>query len=1101
MGLAEISESNPLKVLHSKLEYTGREEGVSFVGISNYSLDAAKINRALVLSVPDLDQKLDDLIQTSCNIVESISDKLKKEIIFEILSKTYFNYKNILQFIKELVVYKKFVTEIKISQTILEPKKKYFENNNLQKKKNIDNKKESKEGIEESNKSNSESNNIQDNLNFEKIKEFKESLQGKADSNKSYSENKKEIENNSRGSIVSRSDYNGEEEQNNNKKDQSNKDKKNEREKRSFESIKELKEFKDLLKKEDKIRKDFHGNRDFYNLIKGIAIELGKLGDSNDNDKVLIIIKYIERNFGGIDYEIDIDLNLKLDDIIEKVRIIKNILEDYDSYNENKKTKLSSVYLFKKLYNIQFEKSDPNSSLKIDKNKINEYNLNNCINDNIKDTNSRYLLLEVKPSLTTLIYQNIRLQNPFKEIILYDGSPFPDDNNKEYRFKKINCIQDDAKDDKLIILEKLNQIHPFLFDLYNMNYIIKDEKKFARICLEVFNEQLALINDKFRIIILVDRRFVNQCGLAFLNRLEKMILSFDKLIDNELKIITNNLMEDIKLKSTIDNYKNINYSLKDLLINCGTEEIQGLIYYFSKQSKKIEDESNNEDIREKKIDEKIIKEKVINKIYKILPQDIIFILQDNNVIKKKYIELKNIYNFKDYINEEENKQYKISIIYTFTSITNTVEGLNKGMSFMVSQIRSEDGLRNLIDEIKNKNENTKLKKEYNICIHFEQSNSEKIKFISNYIINNFKEDNYNYIMIIHINRKFNPKSHERIYSLTDINPDINQLFIDNLNANKMKLNDLLKKDIIVILEENKEDMKLEEEFNKTLKNFITNELNDTILDERTKYDYINEIQNYMNEEESIKEKIIEITFKLINNNKDEETNCKNIIEKIYNINYISKFTIDIVSCLIEYINENIFNKYLKIILKILEDNNILTTLLEIKKNNYKYIDKDLVEDIVQKYLDGITIEKNNIYKSKFLYNYNVPGFYNFYKKINLYINKNITFHYFNNEKNIRKLLKVDNDIIRDFHDSEETLLNNVYNEISYNNKFIIDIINTVPINLIFKDYITYYLQEYRNPSYIYNKDYVYHKLIEELLKLRFNKENKIIKDNDKIQIL
>ena len=74
LGLAERSESNPLKVLHSKLEYTGKEEGLSFVGISNYSLDAAKINRALVLSVPDLDQKLGDLIDTSHNIVKSIDE-------------------------------------------------------------------------------------------------------------------------------------------------------------------------------------------------------------------------------------------------------------------------------------------------------------------------------------------------------------------------------------------------------------------------------------------------------------------------------------------------------------------------------------------------------------------------------------------------------------------------------------------------------------------------------------------------------------------------------------------------------------------------------------------------------------------------------------------------------------------------------------------------------------------------------------------------------------------------------------------------------------------------------------------------------------------
>ena len=111
LGLAEHSKSNPLKVLHSKLEYSGKEEGVSFVGISNYSLDAAKVNRALILSVPDLDQRVDELMQTSRNIVESISDKLKNDKIFEILSKTYFDYKNTLQIIKELIVYKTFVKE------------------------------------------------------------------------------------------------------------------------------------------------------------------------------------------------------------------------------------------------------------------------------------------------------------------------------------------------------------------------------------------------------------------------------------------------------------------------------------------------------------------------------------------------------------------------------------------------------------------------------------------------------------------------------------------------------------------------------------------------------------------------------------------------------------------------------------------------------------------------------------------------------------------------------------------------------------------------------------------------------------------------------
>ncbi len=83
------------------------------------------------------------------------------------------------------------------------------------------------------------------------------------------------------------------------------------------------------------------------------------------------------------------------------------------------------------------------------------------------------------------------------------------------------------------------------------------------------------------------------------------------------------------------------YSLKDLLINCGDEEIQGLIYYFSQELNKNDDELNNEEFKKINIDEKQLKEKVINKIYKILPQDIISILQDNNIIKKKITNQKN----------------------------------------------------------------------------------------------------------------------------------------------------------------------------------------------------------------------------------------------------------------------------------------------------------------------------------------------------------------------------------------------------------------------------------------------------------------------------
>ena len=64
-----------------------------------------------------------------------------------------------------------------------------------------------------------------------------------------------------------------------------------------------------------------------------------------------------------------------------------------------------------------------------------------------------------------------------------------------------------------------------------MNYKVIDDQKFVRICLENFGEQLTPVNDNFKIIVLVDKKFVNKVDMAFLNRLEKMQISFKDLLD------------------------------------------------------------------------------------------------------------------------------------------------------------------------------------------------------------------------------------------------------------------------------------------------------------------------------------------------------------------------------------------------------------------------------------------------------------------------------------------------------------------------------------------------------------------------------------------
>ena len=79
---------------------------------------------------------------------------------------------------------------------------------------------------------------------------------------------------------------------------------------------------------------------------------------------------------------------------------------------------------------------------------------------------------------------------------------------------------------------------------------------------------------------------------------------------------------------------------------------------------------------------------------------------------------------------------------------------------------------------------------------------------------------------------------------------------------------------------------------------------------------------------------------------------------------------------------------------------------------------------------------------------------------------------------------------RDFHEKEEIFVSITYKEIEKNNKFIFDILNKIDKNIIFQDYITYYLQKYYNKNGIYKINDIYHKLIELLLKLRFDDKKK-----------
>lgn len=91
IGLAERSRFNPLKVLHSLLEPEGKDQPeIAVVGISNWYLDSAKMNRAIHLSRPDM--TVEELFITGQSIIESIACQKSLDSILKKIAKAYLEY-------------------------------------------------------------------------------------------------------------------------------------------------------------------------------------------------------------------------------------------------------------------------------------------------------------------------------------------------------------------------------------------------------------------------------------------------------------------------------------------------------------------------------------------------------------------------------------------------------------------------------------------------------------------------------------------------------------------------------------------------------------------------------------------------------------------------------------------------------------------------------------------------------------------------------------------------------------------------------------------------------------------------------------------------
>ena len=305
-------------------------------------------------------------------------------------------------------------------------------------------------------------------------------------------------------------------------------------------------------KRDDRMDVNFHGLRDFYNIIKSITRELSSIENNENNSKILeqkdldsIAMKNIERNFGGLP---------------------------------------NSIYDFKlKYYQLENDKNDLKNNID------NNYDMIRCISENLFDKDSRYLLLITRNNLDldliNFLIDEIKQSNSEKykndkfETKYLIGSTFVNDNKEVYREDILGTIRNEMKTNNLLILKNLESIYTSLYDLLNQDFMKIDNKYYTRISFGLW-KPLSHINQNFKIIVIINEKNVCYEDPPFLNRFEKHIFNLENLLNKEEKKLAKEIY-DIVMR--IVKFEKCKMDLNKHLVNFNLEELEALVYKFSKQ--------------------------------------------------------------------------------------------------------------------------------------------------------------------------------------------------------------------------------------------------------------------------------------------------------------------------------------------------------------------------------------------------------------------------------------------------------------------------------------------------------------------------------------
>ena len=849
---------------------------------------------------------------------------------------------------------------------------------------------------------------------------------------------------------------------------------------------------------------EFHGLRDFYHLIKNAMNYLLNENKINENiDKSYEIgLKSLFRNFDGLK-------------------------EPFNSFNK-----------IKKIFDEFYKGNEKNN---------NSFNVFDCLEDNIKDRNSRYLLIIMESSMSIHLLSYI-MKKLNKKYVFYSGSQLKEDiNQQKYNEKLLNKIQLSLENGDILVLKNMENIYPSLYNLFNQNFTMLGGKKFARIAFANY-KSYSLVNDNFRAIVLVDEEQIKEKmeDPPFLNRFEKHSFSFEYLM-NEMELkITNKILKYMDLVLSFNKNKKCKLDLKKQILWYSNEEIKGIIFIFKHKYIKKKDKKINEN-------ENDLYNNILKWLSKLFSQDILVsIISINNDLKENkmpddlldYYRKNHFNNFKNLIasnifNKEQNIKL---IIYTFSKIyEHCIKGEEKIISdkfgilnqknireIMVDFIKNENHLESILEDYFNEEEQkilafkfseedlnkmNQIKIKIN-QIETEKKNNEKYKKIVS---------NKHYIFLVFLtrknlenqtNKKKNIKMEIKNIMINDlisnIDEEYNQFFIDNLHGkNNINIIDIISKSPKEYIKEifNNKNNQLTKIFNQIF-SYLTYEFKN---ENSEMQDFKNKT---LNEENYIKEILFELSknkyiLDMIREKIETqfEDNLNEIVKNIFTHSTFEKSDIEFIDIIYKTIKEQVSFLLFKFIFKAEKDHFLSPFLF-----NFELIKKEKnVFTYIEKYIKGFdfliihVIERINSNQISLILNLLFPLSKKWYDKINAFIENNIKTEYIYNEEKLRFLdieenKKIEN-ALKNYSKLKNDFVNNIKMEI-IKIEGLNDLIKTRNINymkMIYSDFLTIYLSKKYKENI--SKGI---KFLDILIQLRINiiKENQFaFIDNNKKKII